>query len=53
MDVSAEVKEERRKMQKEAQAKVAQKIEADKANRLKELEDSKQAAMLKEASRKK
>merc|ERR1719449_181015 len=52
MDVSDEVKEERRKLQKEAQAKVAEKMEADKAQRLKELEESKQAAMLKEASRK-
>merc|ERR1719408_1039990 len=48
MDVSDEVKEERRKLQKEAQAKVA-----EKAARLKELEDAKQAAMLKQASKKK
>merc|ERR1719327_1699557 len=44
MDVSEEVKAERRKMQKEAQQKVAEKMAADKANRLKELERAMQAA---------
>merc|ERR1719324_25129 len=53
MDVSDEVKEERRKLQKEAQAKVAEKMAAEKAKRLKELEDNKQAEMLKQASKKK
>merc|ERR1719393_857140 len=53
MDVSEEVKAERRKMQKEAQQKFAEKMAADMANRLKELEDEKQAKVLKEASKKK
>merc|ERR1719359_1514736 len=52
MDVSGEQKAEREKMQKEAQKRVADKMVADKAKRLEELEKEKQAAMLKEVSRK-
>merc|ERR1719230_149043 len=53
MECSAEEAEARRKMQKEAQKKLAEKMEADKVARLKELEDKKQADILKAASKKK
>merc|ERR1719235_1836151 len=41
MQCSGEEAEARRKMQKEAQKKLAEKMEAEKAQRLKELEDKK------------
>merc|ERR1719240_989955 len=53
MECSEEEKEARKKMQLDAQKLLAQKMADDKAARLKELEDAKQAKMLKEAKSKK
>merc|ERR1719473_673539 len=53
MKVDDETREERMKSQKEAQAKLEEKKKQEKATRLAELEQAKQDAMLKAASRKK
>merc|ERR1719440_1300250 len=53
MAVDEETKNERMKAQKEAQKRVEEKKAADRDNRLKELADQKEAAMLKAASKKK
>merc|ERR1740123_383209 len=52
MKVSAEVREERLQQQKEAQKRIEEKRAADHQKRLKELEQEKQAAMLKAATKK-
>merc|ERR1719190_350899 len=53
MKCSDEDREERLKAQKEAQEKMERRRSIEKANRLKELEAEKEAAMLKAASKKK
>merc|ERR1719453_878928 len=53
MKVDDDTKQERMKAQKEAQKRVEEKKAQDRANRLKELEEEKERAMLKAAKSKK
>merc|ERR1719436_1595900 len=53
MKCTAEEREERLQMQKEAQKRMEEKKVVEKENRLKELADEKEKAMLKNASKKK
>merc|ERR1719188_44400 len=53
MKCTADEKEERLKAQKEAQKRMEEKKEVEKANRLKELQEEKDKAMLKKAGAKK